>query len=125
MEYKQNAKLVPFAKSLRNNMTREEKHLWYDFLKLHPFRFQRQKVMGKYIVDFYCAQAQLVIELDGSQHFDPAEQARDTGRTQYLEGYGLKVIRVPNNAVTQNFQGVCAYIDAVLANPNVDIDPLG
>jgi len=70
MDRKHNAKLVSSAKELRKNMTKEERHLWYDFLRDYPVRFYRQKVLGKYIVDFYCREAKLVIELDGSQHFD-------------------------------------------------------
>ena len=73
---KHNHDLVPFAKSLRNNMTKEERHLWYDFLRCYEFRFQRQKVLGKYIADFYCAKASIVVELDGSQHYDPKEQLK-------------------------------------------------
>ncbi|MGM9563565.1 MAG: endonuclease domain-containing protein [Faecousia sp.] len=114
MDYKHNADLVPFAKQLRKNMTKEERHLWYDFLRNHPVRFSRQKVLGKYIVDFYSAKAKLVIELDGSQHYEPRGMGSDEERTAYLQKYGLKVIRVPNNAVTQNFRGVCEYIDAVV-----------
>ena len=72
MEYKHNTKLVPNAKALRNHMTKEERHLWYDFLRDYPIRFQRQKVISNYIVVFYCAKAQIVVELDGSQHYDPS-----------------------------------------------------
>ena len=114
MQYKNNPKLVPAAKQLRNNMTKEERHLWYDFLKEYPVRFQRQKVLGRYIVDFYCAKANLVIELDGSQHYEPKEAAKDEERTSFLGEYGLSVIRIPNNAVMQNFSGVCEYIDLVV-----------
>ncbi len=103
--------LVPFAKQLRNNMTKEEQHLWYDFLRLYPVRFSRQKVLGKYIVDFYSAEAKLVIELDGSQHFERENVEKDEERTAFLAGYGLKVLRIPNNEVTRNFHGVCEYID--------------
>ena len=67
--FKHNKAIVPVAKMLRRNMTKEENHLWYDFLRAHPARFQRQKILGKYIADFYCARAKLVIELDGSQHY--------------------------------------------------------
>ena len=70
MERKRNPKLVPSAKNLRKNMTNEERHLWYEFLRDYPLRFSRQKILGKYIVDFYCAKAKLVIEVDGSQHFE-------------------------------------------------------
>ena len=67
MQSKYNKQLVPFAKQLRKEMTKEERHLWYDFLRTHSARFSRQKVLGKYIADFYSAEAKLVIELDGSQ----------------------------------------------------------
>ena len=112
MQPKHNRKLVPLAKQLRKEMTKEERHLWYDFLRRHSARFSRQKVLGKYIADFYSAEAKLVIELDGSQHYEEAEQAKDAERTAFLESYGLKVIRIPNNEVGRNFRGVCEYIDA-------------
>ena len=111
MQSKHNKQLVPFAKQLREEMTQEERHLWYDFLRNYPVRFLRQKVLGRYIVDFYSAEAKLVIELDGSQHFEEANLQDDSIRTKFLEGYGLKVIRILNNEVFQNFRGVCAYID--------------
>ena len=111
MQPKHNKNLVPFAKQLRKEMTKEERHLWYDFLRQYPVRFLRQKVMGRYIADFYCPQAKLIVELDGSQHYISDEVETDALRTRFLEGYGLTVIRIPNNAITQNFQGVCEYID--------------
>ena len=114
MQHKYNPKLVPFAKDLRKNMTKEERHLWYDFLRDYPVRFVRQKVMGKYIVDFYCAKANLVIELDGSQHYEPQTEALDRERTAFLEEYGLQVVRIPNNAIIENFRGVCEYIDTLV-----------
>ena len=95
-------------------MTKEERHLWYDFLRTYPVRFTRQKVLGKYIVDFYCATARLVIELDGSQHYDPEQIKKDTVRTAFLENYGLQVIRIPNNDIFRNFRGVCEYIDGIV-----------
>ena len=95
-------------------MTKEEKHLWYDFLKDYPERFLRQKIIGKFIVDFYCASAQLVIELDGSQHFEDKAIEYDNERTDYLKEYGLKVVRIPNNMVNENFEGVCLYIDDIV-----------
>ena len=112
---KYNADLVQDAKSLRRSMTKEERHLWYDFLRAYPIRFSRQKVLGRYIVDFYCAEAGLVIELDGSQHFEEENMAQDAERTRYIERYGLKVVRIPNNEVNRNFTGVCEYIDRVVA----------
>ncbi len=99
------------ARELRKNMTKEERHLWYDYLREYPVPFLRQKVLGKYIVDFYCAQAKLVIELDGSQHFEPDAMAKDEKRTSFLSDYDLTVIRMPNNEISQNFDGVCKYID--------------
>jgi len=95
-------------------MTREERHLWYDFLSQYPVRFLKQKVLGRYIVDFYCSDAKLVIELDGSQHYDPQEMGKDAERTAYLEQYGLCVVRIPNNEVMKNFRGVCEYIDRIV-----------
>lgn len=108
---KHNHDLVPLAKKLRKELTKEERRLWYDFLRTYPVRFTRQKVLGKYIVDFYSAEAKLVIELDGSQHYDSDNQKKDEERTAFLEQYGLRVIRIPNNEVFHNFSGVCEYID--------------
>ena len=116
MQPKHNNQLVPFAKKLRKEMTKEERYLWYDYLRTHPARFTRQKVLGKYIADFYSAQAKLVIELDGSQHFEASGMEKDAERTTFLAGYGLKILRIPNNEVMQNFQGVCEYIDAEIKN---------
>ena len=114
MQPKHNKQLVPFAKSLRKEMTKEERHLWYDFLRTYPVRFSRQKVLGKYIVDFYSAEAKLVIELDGSQHYEDENLIQDTERTAFLEAYGLRVVRIPNNEINSNFRGVCEYIDTVV-----------
>ena len=114
MQYKHNKQLIPFAKQLRKEMTKEERHLWYDFLRTYPIRFSRQKVLGQYIADFYSAEAKMVIELDGSQHYEDSNSEKDAERTAYLEGYGLTVIRIPNNEVMHNFRGVCAYIDGLV-----------
>ncbi len=111
MERKHNANLTKNAKVLRKNMTKEERHLWYDFLRNYPVRFLRQKVIDHYIADFYCHRARLVIELDGSQHYAPENQLQDAIRTHRIESRGLTVIRIPNNAVNLNFRGVCEYID--------------
>ena len=102
------------AKVLRKNMTPEERHLWYDFLRFYPVRFSRQKVLGKYIADFYCAQAKLILELDGAQHYEDAAIQRDAERTEYLERYGVSVIRILNKDIHNNFKGVCEYIDAIV-----------
>ena len=114
MQSKHNKQLVPFAKQLRKEMTKEERHLWYDFLRTYPVRFLRQKVLGKYIADFYSAEAKLVIELDGSQHYEDDNLEKDAERTAFLEGYGLTIIHIPNNEVSRNFRGVCEYIDVAV-----------
>ena len=111
MERKHNSNLTNNARALRKNMTKEERHLWYDFLRDYPVRFLRQKVIDNYIVDFYCNKARLVIELDGSQHYEPNAMIKDTIRTGKIEGRNLTVIRIPNNAINENFRGVCEYID--------------
>ena len=114
MQPKHNKQLVPLAKQLRKEMTKEEHHLWYDFLRSYPVRFSRQKVLGKYIADFYSAEAKLVIELDGSQHYEDINMEKDAERTSFLNGYGLTVVRIPNNEVSKNFRGICEYIDAAV-----------
>ena len=114
MQRKYNKQLFPFAKQLRKEMTKEERHLWYDFLRSYPVRFNRQKVMGKYILDFYCAEAKLVIELDGTQHYEEANMVYDTERSEFLEGYDLTVIRIPNNEISKNFRSVCECIDTAV-----------
>lgn len=114
MQPKHNKQLVPLAKQLRKEMTKEERHLWYDFLRSYPIRFSRQKVLGKYIADFYSAKAKLVIELDGSQHYENGNMQKDTERTDFLKKYGLTVIRIPNNEINENFHGVCEYIDSAV-----------
>ncbi|MBO5786227.1 MAG: endonuclease domain-containing protein [Clostridia bacterium] len=110
MQRKYNKRLIPLARTLRKNMTREEKHLWYDFLRNHPARFTRQKVLGKYIADFYSSRAKLVIELDGTQHFEPDALEYDKQRTEFIEEYGVTVYRVWNWELNTNFSGVCQGI---------------
>ena len=114
MQSKHNKQLVPLARALRKNMTKEERRLWYDFLRDYPVRFSRQKVLGRYIADFYSAEAKLIIELDGSQHYEDENIRKDARRTEFLEAYGLRIIRVANNEITENFDGVCDYIDDVV-----------
>ncbi len=96
---------------LRCNMTKEERHLWYDFLKSYPAQFNRQKVIGNYIVDFYCHKAKLIVELDGSQHYDDVCLKFDQRRTKYLNSIGLFVLRIPNNEIWEHFPSVCEAID--------------
>jgi len=111
MERKHNSTLTEYAKQLRKEMTKEERHLWYDFLRNYPVRFLRQKIIDNYIADFYCHEARLVIELDGSQHYEPIGLVKDQIRTERIENRKLMVLRIPNNAVNHNFRGVCEYID--------------
>jgi very-short-patch-repair endonuclease len=105
-----NPKLTGNSQLLRKEMTKEERHLWYDFLKQMPVTVKHQSVFGKYIVDFYCASAKLVIELDGSQHFEEKGAAVDKVRDDYLQGLGLNVKRYSNADVNQRFESVCSDI---------------
>ena len=114
MQRKHNPNIVLTARMLRKNMTKEERHLWYDFLRDYPIRFVRQKVLGKYIADFYCAKAKIVIELDGSGHYTEDGKQYDIERTAFLEEYGLKVIRVLNSEIINDFRAVCEYIDTIV-----------
>ena len=102
-----NPKLKPFAQKLRREMTKQERHLWYDFLKNLPVTFNRQKVIGNYIVDFYCASAKLIIELDGSQHYEDKGIEVDKKRDNCFKELGLRVLRYSNEDVNRNFRGVC------------------
>ena len=110
MSLQYNKKLVPRAKELRRDMTKHEKHLWYDFLSKFPIRFQRQKTIGSFIVDFYCHEAKLIIELDGSQHYTEEALGYDRERTNILNGYGLNVMRYTNFEIEHNFDEVCKVI---------------
>ena len=98
---------IPLAKELRKNMTPWERKLWYEYLRTYPIRFQRQKAIGNYIVDFYCAKARLVIELDGGGHFTPEQVEKDQIRTKELENMNLTVVRICNLDVDKNCRGVC------------------
>ena len=110
MNQTNNPNLRPFAQKLRRNMTKEERHLWYDFLRQLPLTFNRQKVIGPYIADFYCADAKLVIELDGSQHFEEEGLASDQKRDAHFAQLGIRVLRYSNLDVNHNFAGVCEDI---------------
>ena len=106
-----NEKLTPNARSLRKTMTKEEAHLWYQFLCRYPLRFRRQYVIGSYIADFYCHKAKLIVELDGSQHYTPEMKEYDNNRTVYLQSQGLQVLRFSNLDVMRRFYDVCQAID--------------
>ena len=102
---------IPLAKELRKNMTPWEKKLWYQFLRNYPIRFQRQKAIGDFIADFYCAKAKSVIAIDGKQHYTPENFEKDTIRTYKLENMDLTVIRIPNFKIYDDFENVCKFID--------------
>ena len=91
-------------------MTRHERHLWYDFLKQLPYMVHRQKVIGSYIVDFYIAEKKLVIELDGSQHYEAEHRQRDFQRDTDLKQFGCRVLRYSNADINQRFSAVCEDI---------------
>ena len=107
---------IPLAKELRKNMTPWERKLWYEYLRNYPMRFQRQKAIGNYIVDFYCAKAKLVIELDGGGHYTTEQTERDMIRTKELEAMDLTVLRFCNLDIDRNFLGVCEFIDLTVKN---------
>lgn len=104
-------KNVTLARNLRKAMTPWESKLWYRFLRGYTVRFQRQKCIDQYIVDFYCAKAKLIIELDGSGHYDPEQIKKDQIRTENLESHGFCVLRFCNTDIDKNFYGVCSVID--------------
>ena len=110
MNQTNNAKLTGISKYLRKNMTKEERHLWYDFLKTLPATVNRQKVIGNYIVDFYIASSKIVIELDGSQHYKSKVIENDMKRDKFLNSLGIKVLRYSNSDINQRFESVCEDI---------------
>ena len=110
MHYGRNHTLLGNARTLRKNMTKEERHLWFDFLRYCRPRFRRQEIIGNYILDFFCYEAKLVVEIDGSQHFTPENTREDNGRTAYFHSLGIRVMRVDNKQVNENFSGVCEGI---------------
>ena len=112
IEYNKNN--ISLARVLRKNMTKQERKLWFEFLREYPLRFQRQKAIGEYIVDFYCAKARVVVEIDGSQHYEDEAVQADIKRTDYLKSKGLKVLRFSNFDIEDNMRGVCEMIDAVV-----------
>jgi very-short-patch-repair endonuclease len=112
LEYNKN--LIPRAKKLRKNATPQENELWYKFLRTYPIRFKRQKTIGQFIVDFYCHQAKLAIELDGSQHFTPEGITHDEARTADIETVGVTVLRFTNREIDSEFRAVCTQIDTAV-----------
>ena len=117
MKYKhlpRNENLKPYSTKLRKNATPEENHLWYDYLRTYPIRFNRQRIIGNYIADFYCDRVKLVIEIDGEQHYSEAGEAYDTKRTTYLAEHGIWVLRFFNSEVNRDFEMVCRTIDGTV-----------
>lgn len=107
--------MLRYARALRKDMTRQERRLWFDFLRTYPIKFYKQRPIGPYIVDFYCHRGKLVVELDGGQHFEADGQACDRQRDAYLNARGLCVLRFSNLDVDRNFLEVCQTIDRALA----------
>ena len=110
MSYGRNHTLLGHARSLRKSKTKEERHLWYDFLRYCSPRFRRQEIISNYIIDFFCHDAKLAIELDGSQHCEPAVITYDQKRTEHLMSLGITLVRYSNLEVKNNFSGVCQHI---------------
>ena len=102
------------ARRLRREMTPHERKLWYLFLRKYPVKIYKQRIIGKFIVDFYCASAKLVIEVDGSQHYEPQGMAYDVERSAFLSALGLNVLRFSNRDIDRDFRGVCEQIDLTI-----------
>jgi very-short-patch-repair endonuclease len=121
-----NAALTPRARELRTNATRQENRLWYEYLRDYRPRFTRQRVVGSYILDFYCGAVKLAVELDGSQHFEPEAIRYDEIRTSFLNSLGIKVIRFTNSDVDESFEGICnniaQQVDSLLGQPPPSAD---
>ena len=111
MDRKRNAALTKRAQELRSHATEQENRLWFTFLRKYPVQFRRQVTMNQFIVDFFCAKAKLILELDGSQHYEEQGLAYDAERTAILESFGYKVLRFTNEEVNHNFHNVCDTID--------------
>ena len=112
---KHNSSLTSRAQALRRDMTKEERKLWYDYLRSYPYQFRRQVTCGHYILDFYCSAAKLAIELDGSQHYEPETLGYDARRTAYINSLGIQVLRFTNTDIKKNLRGVCQSIDMAVA----------
>ncbi len=121
MIYKYNKNLVATARTLRKNMTKEEKHLWYDLLKKLPFTVPRQKNIGDFIVDFFIAEKRVVIEIDGAQHFETAHKDADKKRDTDLHALGITVLRYSNYDINRNFENVC---NDILRRLNIEANEL-
>ena len=125
MNQTQNSLLTANAKALRRNMTPEERRLWYECLKPLPVTVNRQKVIGRYIVDFYCAAARIVIELDGSQHYEDAGVMADRKRDAYLNSLGITVLRYTNLEINRQFDAVCQDVYRHILQLSTSSPPAG
>ena len=110
MKYRYNGQLKQYSTDMRKDMTKEERKLWFEFLRTIPLRIHRQKIIGNYIIDFYCASKKVAIELDGSQHYSDEGIDYDAQRTEFLNSQGISVLHYSNNDVMNNFDGVCTDI---------------
>ena len=122
MALPKNNDLLKNARTLRKEMTPQELRLWYRFLRTYPVKIYKQRIIGEYIADFYCHPARLVIEIDGSQHYDPEGTAYDEARTAYLESLGLKVVRFSNADINVRFSAVCEEIHRIIT---LSVSPRG
>ena len=104
------------ARRLRREMTPHERKLWYLFLRKYPVKIYKQRIIGSFIVDFYCASAELVIEVDGSQHYETQGMTYDAERSAFLSGLGLEVLRFSNRDIDRDFRGVCEQIEITIQN---------
>ena len=111
---KHSARMLGIARLLRRNMTKQEKHLWYDFLRRYKVKIYKQHVIDNFVADFYCHKARLVIELDGSQHYTKEGCAYDANRTAVPKKHGLTVLRFTNIDVNEHFESVCEMIDQTI-----------
>ena len=114
MKYYYNGDLKIIARDLRKRMTKQERHLWYDFLKSYEYQFYRQRIIDRFIADFYCPAAKLVVELDGGQHYTEKKMLDDEHRSLIINQYGIEVVRIPNNEIDNNFYNVCTYLDSII-----------
>ena len=104
------------ARRLRREMTPHERKLWYLFLRKYPVKIYKQRIIGRFIVDFYCASAKLVIEIDGSQHYEPQGMAHDAECSIFLSGLGLEFLRFSNRDIDMDFRSMCEQIDITIQN---------
>ena len=112
MPLQYNGNNTVLAKNLRRNATKQENHLWYDFLRNYEIKFQRQRTIDNFIADFYCQKANLIIEIDGNQHYSKEGIEKDKIRTEEINKQGIQIIRIPNKQIDKDFTWICEYLDA-------------